>query len=254
MIKSQLSRERNKLLLTIDKVLDGPMAFLGFVWLILLIVELISGLPRILEIVSICIWALFIIDFLIKFMLAPFKLKYLAKNSLTVVSLIIPAIRVFRLLRILRLIRGVRVLKIVGSLNRSMRSLAATMSRRGFAYVVLLTIIVIFAGAAGMFAIEKHNPGFSNYGLALWWTSMRVITAGSDFWPVTAEGRVLAFILSLFGYAVFGYVTATLATFFIGRDAENERSPVVGAKDVHDLKKMIQTLTQKMEQIQRRIP
>jgi hypothetical protein len=40
-----------------------------------------------------------------------------------------------------------------------------------------------------MFAIEKGNPGFENYGMALWWTSMRVITAGSDFWPVTPEGR-----------------------------------------------------------------
>lgn len=72
---------------------------------------------------------------------------------------------------------------------------------------------------------------------------MRIITAGSDFWPATPEGRGLAFLLSLFGYAIFGYVTATLATFFIGRDAEEEGVPVAGAKDVEELKKEIVTLT-----------
>jgi len=78
---------------------------------------------------------------------------------------------------------------------------------------------------------------------------MRVITAGSDFWPTTPEGRGLALILSLFGYAVFGYVTATLATFFIGRDAEEKEAPVAGAKDVEELKKMITSLSKKIEEI-----
>ena len=125
------------------------------------------------------------------------------------------------------------------------------MQRRGFVYVMLLAIVVTLGGAAGMYAIEKGNPGFGNYGMALWWTSMRVITAGSDFWPVTPEGRCLAFILSLFGYAIFGYVTATLASFFIGRDAEEE-SPVAGSKDIVELKKMISLLSAKIDGLQNR--
>lgn len=103
-----------------------------------------------------------------------------------------------------------------------------------------------------MFAIEKGNPGFENYGMALCWTSMRVITAGSDFWPVTPEGRGLAFILSLFGYAIFGYVTATLATFFIGRDAEEKETPVAGTRDVDELKRMIKELPRKVDNLQRK--
>jgi len=31
--------------------------------------------------------------------------------------------------------------------------------------------------------------------------------------------------LALYAFAVFGYVTATLASFFIGRDAENKGTP-----------------------------
>ncbi|MBD0294128.1 MAG: ion transporter [Bacteroidota bacterium] len=245
-MQQQLVHERKKLLHSIESFLEGPMIFLGFVWLVLLVIELIWGLPKVLEYMSLTIWVLFIIDFVLKFILAPDKLVFFKKNWLTAISLVIPALRIFRIFRIIRLLRGlrgIRLIRVVSSLNRSMRSLGKTMKRRGFGYVVLLSIVVTFGGAAGMYALEKGNQGFENYGMALWWTAMRVITAGSDFWPTTPEGRGLAFLLSIFGYAVFGYVTATLATFFIGRDAEEKDAPVAGAKEVAELKRMIQSLT-----------
>ena len=214
----QLTRERNKLLVSIEKVLEGPMILLGFVWLILLIIELIWGLKQTLLYASITIWIIFIIDFIIKFILAPNKIVFLKKNWLTAVSLLIPALRVFRIFRFVRLLRGlrgIRLVRIVSTLNRSMKSLGATMKRRAFGYVTLLALVVTFAGAAGMYAIENPNPGFENYGMALWWTAMRIITAGSDYWPITPEGRSLAFLLALFGFGIFGYVTATLASFLL---------------------------------------
>jgi voltage-gated potassium channel len=109
---------------------------------------------------------------------------------------------------------------------------------------MVLTVIIIFAGAAGMYGLEKSNPGFTNYGLALWWTAMRVITAGSDFWPITPEGRVFAFILSLYGYAVFGYVTATLATFFIGQDTKDKQNYLSRTSEIEDIKRRISRLTE----------
>ncbi|MBD0289577.1 MAG: ion transporter [Flavisolibacter sp.] len=245
-MQQQLVHERKKLLHSVESFLEGPMIFLGFVWLVLLVIELIWGLPKVLEYLSLTIWVLFIIDFVLKLILAPDKLVFFKKNWLTAISLVIPALRIFRIFRIIRLLRGlrgIRLIRVVSSLNRSMRSLGKTMKRRGFGYVVLLSVVVTFGGAAGMYAIEQGNQGFENYGMALWWTAMRVITAGSDFWPSTPEGRGLAFLLSIFGYAVFGYVTATLATFFIGRDAEEKDAPVAGAKEVAELKRMIQSLT-----------
>ncbi len=130
-----------------------------------------------------------------------------------------------------------------------MNSLGATMKRRGFGYVMAITIAVTFAGAAGMYALERPNPGFDTYGMALWWTAMRVITAGNEFNPSTPEGRGLAFIIAVFGYTIFGYVTATFATFFIGRDAEEEDAPVAGARDVEELKKTIQTLSKDIQEL-----
>jgi voltage-gated potassium channel len=251
----QLNRERNKLVTSIDKLLDGPMIFLGFVWLILLVIELVWGLNKSMEYLSLTIWVVFIIDFAIKFFLATSKIHFLKHNWLTAISLLIPALRIFRIFRIVRLLRGlrgIRLVRIVSSLNRGMKSLGATMKRRAFGYVVILSIVVTFAGAAGMYGMEHPNPGFENYGMALWWTAMRVITAGSDFWPATPEGRGLAFLLSLFGYAIFGYVTATLATFFIGRDAEEKDAPIVGVKDINQLRNEIAELTSVIKELQKK--
>jgi voltage-gated potassium channel len=251
-MKEQLVNERYKLLHTIEDFLEGPMIFLGFTWLILLVVELVWGLPTTLEYLSLTIWVIFIIDFAIKLLLAPAKLTFMKKNWLTAISLILPALRVFRVFRFVRLLRGlrgVRLVRIVASLNRGIRSLGATMKRRAFGYVMMLTALVSFGGAAGMHALERSTPGFESYWMALWWTAMRVITVGNEFHPVTPEGRGLAFLIAIFGFAVFGYVTATIASYFIGRDAEEEDAPVAGAHEVNELKMLILSLTNEVKNL-----
>ncbi|MDZ4808662.1 MAG: ion transporter [Bacteroidota bacterium] len=253
-MKEKLINERKKLLTSIEKFLEAPMIFLGFVWLVLLVTELIWGLNKPLEYTGLAIWFVFIIDFLIKFILAPGKIDFLKKNWLTAISLLIPALRAFRIFRFVRLLRGlrgIRLVRIVSTLNRSMKSLGATMKRRAFGYVLTITVIITFAGAAGMYAFEYPHPGFDSYGMALWWTAMRVITSGNEFNPATPEGRGLAFLIAVFGYTIFGYVTATFATFFIGRDAEEEDAPVAGAKAVKELKAEIKKLTASIDQMKR---
>jgi voltage-gated potassium channel len=249
---SEITYERKKLLRRIESFLEWPMVVLGFVWLMLLVLELVYGENKLLENFGLIIWVIFIVDFIIKFSLAPVKGPFVKSNILTIISLVVPAFRVFRIFRIIRVFRisrSFRLVKIIGSLNRGMRALSITMQRRAFGYVLLLTLIVIFAGAAGMFAFEKDTPeGLKNYGTSLWWTTMIITTLGSEFWPQTLEGRILCIILSLFGFAVFGYITATIATFFIGRDAEENKATTELAKidelrsEIIELKAMIKAL------------
>lgn len=249
-MKPEIKNERNRLLKSVERFLEGPMIFLGFVWLVLLVVELIWGINKLLEYLSFAIWGIFIVDFLIMFILAPEKRTFLKKNWLTTISLFIPALRIFRIFRFVRLLRGlrgIRIVRIVSSLNRSLRSLGKTMERRAFGYVMITTLIVTFAGAAGMYALENPNPGFTNYWLALWWTAMQVITAGNEFSPMTPEGRGLGFLIAVFGFSIFGYFTATFASYFVGRDAEEKDAPVAGSKEIEALRTEIITLQKIIE-------
>lgn len=226
MKNKQLSDERNKLLASIMKVSELPLFVLAIVWLALVIADLTDRSNSLLETVGVVIWVIFIIDFALKLFIASSKLTFLRKNILTIISLIVPAFRLFRVFRIFRLIRlsrGLRLVRVVGSFNRGMRSLANTLQKRAVIYVVLLSVIVILLGSAGLYAFERSvNPGFETFGSALWWTSMLVMSMGTENWPITSEGRVLTILIAIYGLAVFGYVAATIASFFIDKDAEDK--------------------------------
>lgn len=75
------------------------MIVLSFVWLGLLVLDLVQGLPPVLQIVSNVIWGLFILDFLLALSIAPDKSEYLKRNWLTVLSLLLPALRILRVFR-----------------------------------------------------------------------------------------------------------------------------------------------------------
>lgn len=244
-----LNRQRAQVLEKVERGLDVPMTFLGFVWLALLIVDLVHGLSPWLQTTSNAIWIVFILNFLLEFTVAPDKSTYLRRNWLTAISLLAPALRLLRVLRLARALRaarvarGLRLLRIVSSVNRGLAALGAHMSRRGFGYAVALTLIVTLAGSAGMLAFENEVPGgLKDYGSALWWTAMLMTTMGSEYWPRTAEGRLLCLLLALYAFAVFGYVTASLASFFIGRDAASPTAEVAGGEQIERLAREVAAL------------
>ena len=256
--KQALEQERSEILQQLEDWLETPMLVLAFAWLALFVIELIWGLNPLLEVVSTTIWIIFIADFIIKLALAPRKVSYIKSNWLTAVSLMLPALRTFRIVRVVRslqtaqAVRSLRLLRVMTRTNRGMKALAASVKRRGFGYVLGLTTIVTLVGAAGMYAFEKDvadGSGLNNYGTALWWTAMLMMTMGLEYWPKTPEGRILCLVLALYAFAVFGYVTATIATFFIGRDADDDEAELAGAKSIAELSAEIAALRAEIQQL-----
>lgn len=255
---AELDRERYELLQRLRDWLETPMLILAFVWLALLVVDLVWGEGHPFQIIGTIIWAIFVLNFAVELTLAPRRGAYLRRNWLLVISLLIPALRIFRIVRVIRLFRlarvgrGVRLFRVVTSLNRGMRALGASLHRRGFGYVLALTLLVVFAAAAGMYAFESGSPGgLNSYGEALWWTAMIMTTMGSQYWPETFEGRVLCVFLALYAFGVFGYVTATLATYFVGRDAESGEAELAGARELALLREEISSLRDDLRALSR---
>lgn len=243
-----VAKNRLQILHRLENLLEMPMAALGAVWLFLMVVELARGIGPAGQNAVTVIWIVFILDFMLRFAVAPRKFRYLRKNWLTAIALLLPALRIFRFARVLRTIsrlRGLQLVRILGSVNRGMKALGKTMQRRGFGYVLALTFIVTAAGAAGMLSFEKNLPGgqgLNDFWTALWWTAMLMTTMGSEYWPRTPEGRTLCLLLSIYAFAVFGYVTGTIATYFIGRDAADDNADLAGRKKIDALMKEIAAL------------
>lgn len=253
--KRKLDRERWRLLRQIAELLDGPMTGLAFVWLVLLILDFTQGLSTWLAILANTIWIVFILYFLLEFVIAPKKLRYLRRNWLTAIALVAPALRVFAVFRFFRLFRFARaarplgLLRVVSSLNRGMHATRRVLQQNAFGYVVALTVLVTFTGAAGMYRFERpealleagypelaqEGRGLASYGEAIWWTAMLLTTMGSEYWPRTSEGRFLCWLLAIYGFALFGYITATIASFFLGPTPSTQQAEAASRKTPSEL-------------------
>jgi voltage-gated potassium channel len=229
--------DRWRLLRELDELTEGPLVILSLVWLGLLVLELTVGIGRVGEMLVYGLWALFILDFLIEIIIAPDRRAYLRRNWLVAVSLVLPAARVLRVAQVARVARigrigrSLNLARIITSVNRGIRALGRTLAARGAGYVAAITFVVALGGAAGILTFESPAAiaeagrvppagqiGVEGFGDALWWTLMILVTLGTDYWPVTMEGRILTVLLAVYGFAIFGYVTATLASHFLGRD------------------------------------
>ncbi len=244
---------RWRTLCQLDSWLRTPMQVLSMAWLAIVIVQLTTNMSGLISTIGTAIYIVFILEFLLRFSLSPSKRVFLKHNWLMLVALAVPALRLYRPLAGLRALgglRGVRLVQVVGTANRSMNTLKATLARRGFAYVGGATVLVIALGAAGMLYLEPASQepgGFTSYGDALWWTFMLLTTIGSQYWPVTNEGRILAVVLSIYALGVFGYLTAVLASYFVGRDAQEPDAPVAGSDDLEALRREIAALRKALE-------
>ncbi|MBI5667821.1 MAG: ion transporter [Chloroflexi bacterium] len=262
----ELHQERWELLEHINAITDKPLIALAFVWVLLLVLDFTVGLNPLLQFISYVIWALFALDFVIEFIIAPDKRRYLRRNWLTAVSLVLPAFRIVRIFRALRALQAVRaartvsLLRVVTSVNRGMRATATTLGKRSIGYVVALTLLILFVGAAGMAAFESPaalreaghtdaaaaGAGFQSYGEAVWWTAMILTTIGSAYWPLTIEGRILCWLLSIYALAVFGYITAAVASYFVGQDQQNRQANEQAAAPGADLRQEIAAMRQQI--------
>ncbi|HYD19230.1 MAG TPA: ion transporter [Patescibacteria group bacterium] len=254
----EVNHQRLRLLNHVTQLTDKLMIVLAFVWIGLMIADFLGRLGPSLAILNYVIWGLFLLDFAVKLIIAPQKGRFLRQNWITLVSLLLPAFRVLRIFQALRAFRALSLLRMLTSVNRGMSALVVAMGKRGVGYVVALTIIVLFSGAAGMFFFENPGQlreqgfdsvaaaggGLHSYGDALWWTSMLMTTIGSQYWPVTGAGRGLCFIVSLYSLGVFGYITATLASFFVDSAAQ---TPTASKNNIDDLKNEIAALRREMK-------
>ena len=241
------------LLAEVERVAQPVMLALAFVWLVLVVAELVWTNSAIFKLLGTAIWIVFIVEILVRLALAPQKLRFLRNNLITLVALIAPAFRLFAAFRFLLFARSVRLVRIVGTANRSLLAVRKSFGRRGLSYVFVATALITFLGAAGMFAFEPATAvpgGFTGYGDALWWTAMLLSTMGSGFWPwpVTPEGRLLSLLLSLYGLAVFGYITASIASFFIGQDAAANEGPLASGEELTALRREIALLRSELRE------
>ena len=118
----------------LDRYLDLPLALASILLVLIAVIELGGDLSEPwrgwLEVLGWALWGLFLVEFGIKFALAPVKRTYLRRNWLDALVVLVPFLRFLRLLRVLRTTRALPLFRLLvfggrGSEAVSWRSLSA---------------------------------------------------------------------------------------------------------------------------------
>jgi voltage-gated potassium channel len=231
-VTADLDAERERLLAQVEAVADPLMFALGLVFLLLLLVQ-VGALPvtadeqRFLDRADNVIYAAFVADFGLRLLIVPDRAAWIRKNWLLAVSLLLPALRPLRLVRIAPALATIHTAALVGGANKALAALRKMLRGRAFLYLVVVTVLVVVVGAGAVLQLDRghHDTPFTSFGEALWWAATLVTTVNTGDDPVSGWGRVVAVMMRVYAVGVFGYLTASIASYFIAQvSASDARS------------------------------
>lgn len=200
--------------------------------------HLAPGLRRTLHVLDLATWAMFAVDYLTRVWLAPRRAHYVVRHLLDLLIVLLPLLRPLRLLRVMTLIRFID-----GRITRTLQGQVA-------AYVVLSAALVIYGGALAEYEAERDAAGatITSFGTAVWWAITTVSTVGyGDTYPVTTQGRIVAAVMMFAGVALVGSVTASFASWLVGRVQAPRRRTDVHAAELDRLHAEVNRLTALIE-------
>jgi voltage-gated potassium channel len=247
---------KHRRLLALQAKLDLPMLLLSFVWLFILITELVYSTNEVLSDFGTGIWLLFIFYLSLRLVTSADRIAFLKRNWLFELAVLVSVLRFFPFLQNFTIVRavtatfGMQLIWIFTSADQGMRALRRKLGRRGTGYALAFTFVVIFAGAAGIFHFERDmgNPeSIQTYPRALWWTAMQMTNIGSAYSLKTSGGRAVCLGISIYAAAMFGYLTALFATMFIDRAAKDPKSEIPSQKSIQEIKDEIIQLRKLIE-------
>jgi voltage-gated potassium channel len=214
-------RQRTDAPLTVLAIGSLPIIFLHF------ISDRLSSLDKtFLFIVDTVVFGAFLIDYVVEFVLATSKAKYVKLEWLNAIVTVaqgvalLPALGLAGVMRATRGFRAVltlaRILGIGVSASRNdgkrlLREKAASFAF-GIAGFTWVTSAVAFTIAEDVGEGRKNESFFD----ALWWSASTITTVGyGDVYPVTAIGRIIGVFAMLVGISTLAVVTARIAKFLI---------------------------------------
>lgn len=185
---------------------DVPMAIVGVLYVVVYAIAVLYPNP-IVETIDFIFWGMFAVDLLLRFLVAESLSKFVLKNWLEILAVIVPQ---FRAVRAIRPIIGLK----------RFTTLVRSRSQRLAFYTVALLPLAVFVAAIAFMDVEGYGPERLND--ALWWAMVTVSTVGfGDVIPATDGGRIVASILMVFGVGIFASAAAFIADWLQGEKASN---------------------------------
>ena len=159
------------------------------------------------------VWAIFLLDYLVMFKLAPNKKKFVSTHIFELILVALPFVR---------MLRPLRAVVFIGQAGfRSRRQLL----RNIWWVVSVASLLMIIIMGAAILDIERSvpNSNIKTPSDAIWWAFITITTVGyGDKYPVSNEGRLVASFLIVFGVVMLATITGALAAWILSQKIEDE--------------------------------
>lgn len=172
--------------------------------------------------------AIFIIDYLLRFLTADLKLKKSATSFLLYpftpmaiidILAILPSLTIlnkgFRLLRLFRLLRTLKVFRLFKFFrySKSFEALVNVFRKQKDMLSAVGTLSVAYVLVSALVVYNIEPDIFNSFFDAVYWAVVSLTTVGyGDIYPVTTLGRLVTMVSSIFGIAIIalpsGVITA----------------------------------------------
>ncbi len=204
-----------------------PMLMLALAFIPVLLIPLLLDVSRDTEVtlegIGWIIWGAFAAEYGIRLYLAPAKGTFVRRNLIDLLIIVVPFLRPLRIARSARALRLLQAARALSAVARGATAARVVLTRHRLHYALVVAAAVIAGSAVAIAEVERSATDSNIRSLSdgLWWAVTTVTTVGyGDRFPVTAVGRGIAVVLMVMGISLFGLLTASLASFFVERDAE----------------------------------
>lgn len=163
-------------------------------------------------------WAVFVLDFAIRWRHSGKGLSFVRHHWLDAVVVALP------------LLRPLQVVRTYDAVRRRHEQPRLSLHARVATYAGMSATLLGFAAALAVYQVERGQPHATirTFGDSVWWACSTLATVGyGDVVPVTPLGRLVAVALMACGLALLGAITGSFSSwmFQVFRRDDDERPP-----------------------------
>jgi voltage-gated potassium channel len=208
----------------VSRWLDPPLTFASLLLLLLTVIQLTTPLPagreKFLNLAETGIWVFFVVSFGVEVAVSDDRIRFVRRHWLRAVMVVIPFIGFLRIVSVVRFGQWIAYARLLLLSHRTGSPALDILRRRHLGQVGLISVFVVGICAALEYLVESGAPhaNIETFGDALWWAGTTLTTIGSQLYPVTTGGKIVALTLMVYAVSVFTYFVASLASVLVGHD------------------------------------
>lgn len=218
--------ERERVAEELAERLDLPFTAAGVLFVLVVLAGYLTPpdttLQQVWDVTGWLLWGCFVLEFVLRLVIAPSTTVYLRRNWWQLVFLAVPFLRFLRAFT-----RSARVARLVSTTTRGTRTARRALSGR-IAWLAALTAMIVIAASE---LLHEFGPSGTSFAQTLHDVALATIS-GEPLGRTGAVAGLLDVALAIYAVVVFAALAGSVGAFFLERRDETAKAAATGTSPV----------------------